>query len=464
MNALTRDEKLELLALVEERARRKRTNWLRDYVAYPKQAEFHRAGSTYRERLLMAGNQQGKTLCAGAEAGMHATGRYPDWWEGRRWDRPTIGWAASETMEVGRDAGQRILLGRDTDRGTGAIPLSDIIEMTPYPNVKGAVSKAKIRHVSGGISTIIFKSYDQGRKKFQGDSIDWGWPDEEPPEDIYSEMLTRTNATGGLIMMTFTPLLGMSKVVKRFQGSGSPDRIMVRMGIKDALHYTDEQRQRLIDSYPEHERQARIEGLPMLGEGAVFPIARDKVSWEATEIPGLWVRICGIDFGWDHPTAAAWLAWDRDADVIYVYDVYAKRKETPVIHSAAIRARGAWIPVAWPHDGLQHDKGSGVQLAQQYRDNAVNMLPEKATFEDGSNGVEAGVAEMLDRMKTGRLKFASHLELLWTEFNGYHRKDGQIVKEDDDILSAVRYALMMKRYAINGTPAVVDLEDYPVDY
>jgi hypothetical protein len=196
----------------------------------------------------------------------------------------------------------------------------------------------------------------------------------------------------------------------------------------------------------------------------VFPIAREKVSWEATEIPGHWVRICGLDFGWDHPTAAAWLAWDRDADVIYVYDVYAKSKETPVIHSAAIRSRGPWIPVAWPHDGLQHDKGSGVQLAQQYRDNAVNMLPDKATFEDGSNGVEAGVAEMLDRMKTGRLKFASHLELLWTEFNGYHRKDGQIVKEDDDILSAIRYALMMKRHAVNGTPAVIDLDNYPVDY
>ena len=40
--------------------------------------------------------------------------------------------------------------------------------------------------------------------------------DEEPPLDIYSEGLTRTNATGGITIVTFTPLVGMSDVVLRF--------------------------------------------------------------------------------------------------------------------------------------------------------------------------------------------------------------------------------------------------------
>lgn len=460
---MKREEKLELLAMLDERERRVRMNRLRDYEPYPRQIEFHALSAEKRERLLMAANQVGKTYCAGAEVAMHVTGRYAPWWSGKRFERGITAWVASETMEVSRDAAQRILLGRAHERGTGAIPGDDIVMVAPYPNVKDAATMVRVRHVSGTESTIIFKSYDQGRTKFQGDSIEVMWFDEEPNEDIYSEGLTRTNATHGIVLMTFTPLLGMSNVVRRFISETSPDRATVRMGIEDAGHYTTEQRERIIASYPEHERKARAEGIPMLGEGAVFPIARSKVEYESFAIPKHWPRICGVDFGWDHPTAAAWLAWDRDADTVYVYDCYAVSRETPVVHAAAIKARGAWIPCAWPHDGLQHDKGSGEQLAKQYKAQGVAMLPERATFADGTNGLEAGVMEMLERMQTGRLKFASHLNPLWDEFGTYHRDNGRIVKEHDDVLSAVRYALMMLRKAITEQTEAVNL-DYEVDY
>jgi hypothetical protein len=117
-------------------------------------------------------------------------------------------------------------------------------------------------------------------------------------------------------------------------------------------------------------------------------------------------------------------------------------------HAAAIKAWGAWIPVAWPHDGLQHDKGSGEQLAAQFRAQGLQMMQERATFEDGSSGVEAGVMEMLDRMRTGRWKVFASCEAYLDECLYYHRKDGLIVKERDDLLSASRYALMMKRLAV----------------
>lgn len=463
LDNMTREQRVELVGLLEEQERRRRHNALSRYAPYPKQSEFHRLGATKRERLLMAGNQQGKTWSAGAEAAMHATGRYPDWWDGHIWNRPTVGWVASETMEIGRDACQRILLGRDTERGAGAIPAADILDIFPYPNVRGAATQAKIRHRSGGVSTIIFKSYDQGRKRFQGDSIDWGWPDEEPPEDIYFEMLTRTNATGGILFTTFTPLLGVTQIVKRFTKEHSDDRAIIRMGLKDALHYTDEQREKILSSYPEHERDARAEGLPMLGEGAVFPIARSRVEYDPFPIPDHFARICGIDFGWDHPTAFACLAHDRDADVVYVYDIYAERKLTPVQHAPAMKKRGGdWMPVAWPHDGLQHDKGSGETLAQQYRDEGVNMRHERAQFAGGGNGLEAGITDMLTRMQTGRLKIAKHLEGFWEEFNSYHRKDGLIVKLGDDRISAVRYGLMDLRYA--ETKASVTATDWVNNY
>lgn len=225
-------------------------------------------------------------------------------------------------------------------------------------------------------------------------------------------------------------------------------RHVTRMTIEDAEHYTPEQRAAIIESYPPHEREARVKGIPSMGSGRVFPIAEEAVICEAFAVPESWPQIVGIDFGWDHPTAAVRLAWDKDNDCIYVVSEYAQREATPVIHAAAIKPWGEWVPVAWPHDGLQHDKQSGEQLAEAYRKQGLQMLPERATFADGSSGVEAGVMEMLDRMQTGRWKVFPNCGKWIGEFRLYHRVDGLIVKERDDVLCASRYAMMMRRFAI----------------
>jgi len=395
----------------------------------------------------MAGNQLGKTWAGGNEAAIHATGLYPSWWTGKRFDKPTVGWAAGVTGETIRDSVQRVLMGRHTDIGTGAVPKDKIIDWSPSRGVADLMDTIEIKHASGGTSQITLKSYEKGREKWQAETLDWVWFDEEPDQDIYTEGVTRTNATKGIVWMTFTPLKGMSGVVKRFLLEKSPDRHVTTMTIEDAEHYTPEERARIISGYPEHEREARAKGIPTLGSGRVFPIAEERIREETIAIPAHWPRIAGLDIGWDHPTACAWLAWDKDTDTVHVYDCYRTREQTPVVHAAALNARGKWIPVAWPHDGLQHDKGSGEQIAQQYRDQGANLLPEKATFQDGSNGVEAGILDMLDRMKTGRFKVAAHLNDWWEEFRLFHRKDGLIVKEGDDLMAATRYAMMMLRFA-----------------
>jgi Terminase RNaseH-like domain/Terminase large subunit, T4likevirus-type, N-terminal len=219
------------------------------------------------------------------------------------------------------------------------------------------------------------------------------------------------------------------------------------MTIDDAAHFTPEQRQEIIASYPVHERDARTRGIPSLGSGLVFPVSEEQITCDPIPIPKHWYRINGLDFGYEHPFAACSLAWDKDTDIIYVAAVYRQKHATPLVHAAAIKPWGAWIPCAWPHDGLQHDKGSGEGLAAQYAAHGLNMLPERATFEDGGSGVEAGVIEMLDRLQTGRLKIFRHLEAWLDERRTYHRKDGMIVKERDDLISATRYAVMMKRFA-----------------
>lgn len=224
---------------------------------------------------------------------------------------------------------------------------------------------------------------------------------------------------------------------------------VTRMTIEDAEHYTAEERQAIIDSYPENEREARVKGLPVPGSGLVFPVSDEQIICDPIPIPDHWVRINGLDFGWDHPFGAVSLAWDRDdSDVIYVTAEFRESKTTPIIHAAAVKPWGDWIPCAWPHDGLQHDKGSGEELAAQYRAQGLEMLAERATFEDGGNGVGAGITDMLDRMLTGRWKVFRTCAGYLDERRFYHRKDGKIIKKRDDLLSASRYGLMMKRYAI----------------
>lgn len=429
--------------------RRRRTNLLSGYKPYSKQKEFHAAGNRYRERLFMAGNQLGKTLAGAAEAAMHLTGKYPDWWEGKRYDKPIVAIAGSESYELTRDGVQRLLVGppmTEEEWGTGYIPKADIISSTRRSGVSGALDSITVRHVSGGTSTLLFKAYEQGRGKWQANTVDYIWFDEEPPEDVYFEGITRTNATQGLIAVTFTPLKGMSSVVARYILEHSPDRSVITMTIEDAEHYTPEERQKIIDSYPAHEREARTKGVPSLGSGRIFPVAEELITVVPFEVPKHWVQICGIDFGWDHPTASARLAWDRDADVIYVTTVYRQREATPIVHAGALKPWGAWLPWSWPHDG-NNDMAAGPNLASQYRAQGLNLLPERATFEDGSNSVEAGLMEMLDRMITGRFKVFSTCGEWFEEFRLYHRKDGKVVKERDDVISASRYALMMKRFA-----------------
>ncbi len=231
------------------------------------------------------------------------------------------------------------------------------------------------------------------------------------------------------------------------------------MTIDDAEHYTEVQRAEIIASYPAHERDARIKGIPTLGSGRVFPIADDDVAEDAFAIPSHWPVIGALDFGWDHPTAAIKLAWDRDADIIHVIAAYRAREATPLIHAASLKPWGLGLPWAWPHDGLQHDTGSGDQLAEIYRGQGLKMLPERATFEDGTSGVEAGIAEMLIRMETGRLKVFLHLLEWFDEFRLYHRKNGLIVKERDDLMSSTRYGIMMRRFAKpDAAKAPIDLK------
>lgn len=221
------------------------------------------------------------------------------------------------------------------------------------------------------------------------------------------------------------------------------------MTIDDAEHYTPEEREAIVAAYPEHEREARAKGIPVLGSGRIFPIAEETIKVKPFRIPLYWKRIGGLDFGWDHPSAAVDLAHDTESDVVYIVKAHRAPQQTPAMQALSLKPWGEWLPWSWPRDGRRETlEGAGKALARQYEAAGLKMLGEHSQFPDGSVSVEAGLMFMLDMMQTGRFKVFENLEDWFEEFRLYHRKDGAVVKLRDDLMSATRYALMMLRFAV----------------
>ena len=252
-------------------------------------------------------------------------------------------------------------------------------------------------------------------------------------------------------------------------------KYLVMAGWSDVPHLDEQTKRELLESTPVHLRDARSKGIPVLGSGRIFPVDEALITVEPFLLPDLWPRIAAMDIGWDHPTAMVWGAVDRDENIIYLYDSIREKEKTPGDFAPMILEKGHWIPMAWPHDALQHEKGTGVQVAEQYRSMKVNMLHEMAQFPETGDGgetrvsrtsVEAGLFMMLQAFQANdpevyarlrerdphakplRIKVFSTMHDWFQEFRIYHRKDGKIVKLMDDLMSASRYLLMMERYAI----------------
>lgn len=232
-------------------------------------------------------------------------------------------------------------------------------------------------------------------------------------------------------------------------------RSVTRMTIHDALHYTKAHRDRIIATYPKHSRDARALGIPAIGEGAIFPIADEDIVVKPFPIPAHWLRLGGLDFGWDHPTAAIELVLDPDSRIYYVTKEYREREKLPIQHVSALKAWGPRLPFAWGLEGLQTKLSEDPQQTQKlFRKHGLTMLMEHATFHDGGVGVERGLMEILDLMEKGQFKIFSTCRRVIEEKSTYHRKrkssDGvaQVVKVHDDLMDAMRYAYMMMRKAV----------------
>lgn len=433
---------------------------------YPKHIEFFRLGKTKPERLMLAANRVGKTESVGGfEVSCHLTGQYPAWWPGIKLTRPWDWWAAGDTRETTRDIQQAVLLGKPGDPsalGTGLLPRESIVGTSPgfIPN---SISSIAVRHVSGWTNTLQFKSYDQGRKAFQGTKR-CVWLDEEPPMDIYTECLLRTTGAGELdwllLLATFTPLEGMSEVVQAFldaeeSGGEHGPKVVVTAGWDDVPHLSEAEKTRLLASIPPYQRDARTKGIPQLGAGAIYPVAESSFVIDPVPIQPFWPIAYGMDVGWNC-TAAVWGALDKDTDTLYLFREYAVGEQHPSVHAAAIKGREG----APRHPGVidpaarGRSQADGEQLLQKYRDLGLEITP-------ASNAVESGLMEILTRMTTNRLKVFNTMVKWLKEFRTYQRDaKGRIIKKNDHELDATRY-LVNSGLALARTPTPIEVKKEP---
>ena len=444
------DKNLELTLLLEESLRRRKERKIGTYFPdageyrrelYPKHIAYFKAGARYRERLMMAANRIGKTESIGGyEMVLHMTGRYPAWWEGRKFDRPVSAWAAGDTGKTTRDILQMKLLGPPGEFGTGLIPKADLIKTTAKAGVAEAIEVITVRHTTGGESRLTFKSYDQRREAFQGSEQDVIWLDEEPPLDVYTECLLRTMTNNGMTMLTFTPLMGMSETVLSFMPNGevqeqaNGSKYVGMATWDDVPHLTKTQKEELWASIPPFQRDARSKGVPQLGAGAIYPVPESELICEEFSIPEHWRRCYGMDVGWNR-TAVVWGATNPDTEVTYLYSEYYRGQAEPILHAEAIKARGEMPGVIDPAS-RGRAQTDGQQLLGMYRRHGLDITL-------ANNAVESGLYTVWQTMSAGKLRVFANLRNWLSEFRLYRRDEkGRVVKDNDHLMDATRYLVV----------------------
>lgn len=411
---------------------------------YAKHLDFFAAGAQFRERCMLAANRVGKTEGVGGyELTLHLTGRYPDWWTGRRFNRATKWWASGDTGKTVRDILQAKLLGPPGDpdkQGTGLIPGADIASVTPKAGVPDAIESISVKSQFGGTSVVQLKSYDQGREAFQGTEQDGILLDEEPPLAIYTECLLRTMTTQGMVLATFTPLEGLSETVMHFLPDGQiqerkDGRYLVMATWDDVPHLSPAVKKELWDAIPPYQRDARAKGIPQLGSGAIYPVPESDIVCDPFEIPEHWPRCYALDVGWNR-TAALWLALDRQSSTVYAYSEHYRSQAEPSVHAEAIRARGSWIRGVIDPAARGRSQKDGEQLMQNYRDLGLDLTA-------ANNAVETGLYDVWQRLSGARLKVFKTLPNWLSEYRLYRRDEkGRVVKERDHLMDCTRYGIM----------------------
>jgi Terminase RNaseH-like domain/TAT (twin-arginine translocation) pathway signal sequence len=238
-------------------------------------------------------------------------------------------------------------------------------------------------------------------------------------------------------------------------------KFIVQVSWDEVPHLSASAKAEILKDIPPFQRDARSRGIPQLGAGAIYTIpVADITIPDLKVIPAHWKRAYGFDVGWNW-TAAVWAAWDETQDIVYLYNGYKRGQAEPVVHAAAMKARGAWIPGVIDPAAQGRLQDDGAQMIELYRKQGLNIEP-------ADHAVETGIFEVWNRLTTGRLKVFASMAEWFAEYSLYRRNErGQIVKENDHLMDATRYLLMSGLVRAITEPAPPPLEqqlEYSVGY
>lgn len=498
-SSVSNSDLIELLTLMKELedrdeysgfAKRFQPNTPYSLDCLPKHKAFMDATRTYRELLLLGGNRSGKTQLGAIICAILATGRYPEWWTGIRFDGPVNIWACGKTAQTTRETVQEALMGSAGNIGTGMLPKDCIGKIVKLSGTPGAIDTVEVLHTSGKWSTIGFKSYKQDTPSFYGTARHLVWLDEPCPEDIYNECLIRTAVLGtkpdgylveGRLIHTITPKEGLTRLLADFLAScdllegtqriagidkavammhmedggieaavsslekikASHHRATIAIGWDDIPWMSEQTKSEILESTPPHLRETVSQGVPSVGDGAVYSTPLSSLIMKPEDvfkIPAHYKKIFGMDVGWNR-TAAVFGAIDPDTGVLYIYAEHYVSHQPPEVHAQRIKdIAGDWM-VGAIDPASKVTTPDGKDLLTTYRRLGLRLR-------EANNAVESGIMKVESMMLAGKLKFFPHTTRnLQNEYLIYRRDDNKIVKEDDHAMDALRYLVSRLEFA-----------------
>ena len=444
-------------------------NQLKYFRPFDHQLQFFATGN-YDRRGILAANRIGKTVSTCYETACHLTGRYPAWWPstGKRYDTPITAFVAGEGWTQVALVLQNELIGTPDvklfDRiGTGMIPREDIVLESMRGDGANCLT-VEVRHVSGQKSTLIFGNYTQEVRQLQGFKLNLAVFDEQPPDDVYSELVTRTATTQGQIICSFTPLKGLNGLVSKFW-TKEPGYEYVRVAWDDVPEYDkwkqpfllNETRKQLERDYLPHEREARMAGKPVMGKGAVFQLR----SWP-TYKPGEYdwntmvglEQIIALDLGlvndstvitrmfYQPRTKQVWL------DKQIVVTGLEEANPTNYIHHLKL-PQVYGCPIVLPADAGTQGRYtmSSLSIRELFEEHGLNVLKKpimNPPDAEGklSNHKSFGINMMRQMMESGTLLINENCTTFLKQAQNYFVDEKGRFSDPDDAIDSARYALL----------------------
>ncbi len=415
---------------------------------YPKHMEAFAATAQYKRCTVFGANRVGKSLAWCFAMACFLTGKYPDWWVGRRFLKPIVAWAAGVTATQVRDSLQRYLFGTRQDPTMGFVHPEDVVSVSWGKD--DCMERAIVRSATGGLSQIEFKTYAMEQERFQSATLDVALMDEEPKAGIYTEAVTRTATTGGLVLTGFTALKGVTPLIAHlmpeFAGGIAKDAsesnhwyIFIGWDDVPEAQFSAKDRRETLASYLPHEIDARTKGIPRIGSGKVWPIDAAEIVIPSFEIPEHWPALNAIDPGYQDPTGVLFGRYDMDNDAVYVTGEYRKNLQHMGVHVEAIEARGSWVPCVIDPAGANQTDGQRVWDAYS------QMLSNPCAKAEKS--LSKGLSAVYDRMLDGRFYVFDTCTHWREEFATYSRDDhGRIIERTEkhhyDLMACTRYLVL----------------------